>query len=280
MAHDYLPFGGELYAGSNGRSSCFPTPPSGGIEFTSKERDSETGLDFFGARYFSGAQGRFTSPDGPFNDQDPSDPQSWNLYGYVRNNPLRAVDPNGQECVTLDGGGKGDDGKGNFCSDKSLLTTHGVTVNGTTDTVTSAVFGNAVLMGDIDPSGRRDRIHDASEDVLNALPFAKTALLVGKIGLPLAVVIGKDRLEHVLARHAANSLAKDAAKFSANLSKEEIEALINRALSEAPQPGTKVSFHDLDVGTHVGTNLAGQASTTIRVLVDNVTGKAITAYPK
>jgi RHS repeat-associated protein len=62
---------------------------------TGKERDAETGLDYFGARYFSGAQGRFTSPDSPFNDQHPDDPQSWNLYSYGRNNPLNGIDPDG-----------------------------------------------------------------------------------------------------------------------------------------------------------------------------------------
>ncbi len=65
---------------------------------TGKERDAETGLDFFGARYFSGAQGRFTSPDKPFADQHPKDPQSWNLYSYVRNNPLRYTDSTGEAC--------------------------------------------------------------------------------------------------------------------------------------------------------------------------------------
>lgn len=54
-----------------------------------------TGLDYFGARYFSGALGRFTSPDEVFADQQPGDPQSWNLYAYVRNNPLRYTDPTG-----------------------------------------------------------------------------------------------------------------------------------------------------------------------------------------
>jgi len=65
---------------------------------SSKERDAETGLDYFGARYFSGAQGRFTSPDAPFADQHTIDPQSWNLYAYVRNNPLKNTDPNGRDC--------------------------------------------------------------------------------------------------------------------------------------------------------------------------------------
>ena len=55
-------------------------------------------LDYFGARYFSAAQGRFTSPDAPFADQHVEDPQSWNMYGYVRNNPLKNTDPNGRDC--------------------------------------------------------------------------------------------------------------------------------------------------------------------------------------
>lgn len=56
----------------------------------------ETGLDYFGARYYSGAQGRFTSPDQPLADQHPEDPQSWNMYAYVRNNPLKNTDPGRQ----------------------------------------------------------------------------------------------------------------------------------------------------------------------------------------
>ena len=57
---------------------------------TGKERDAETGLDFFGARYFSGAQGRFTSTDPIFFQKDMlADPQRWNLYAYAQNNPLR-----------------------------------------------------------------------------------------------------------------------------------------------------------------------------------------------
>ncbi|MCE3006581.1 MAG: RHS repeat-associated core domain-containing protein [Acidobacteriota bacterium] len=73
-----------------------------GPRFTGKERDGETGLDYFGARYLSGAQGRFTSPDKPFADQDPYDPQSWNLYSYVRNSPLKFVDETGREIVYAD----------------------------------------------------------------------------------------------------------------------------------------------------------------------------------
>ncbi len=74
------------------------------IEFTGKERDAETGLDYFGARYFSGAQGRFTSPDPHNEGAQLVDPQSWNMYAYVGNNPLRYVDPDGQDRhVCIDG---------------------------------------------------------------------------------------------------------------------------------------------------------------------------------
>ncbi len=52
--------------------------------------------DYFGARYMSAAQGRFTSPDAPLVDQYLSNPQSWNLYGYGRNNPLSGTDPDGR----------------------------------------------------------------------------------------------------------------------------------------------------------------------------------------
>jgi RHS repeat-associated protein len=77
---------------------------------TGKERDAESGLDFFESRYMSSAQGRFTSPDKfPWWNLQHSEkeeekkqfadyignPQNWNMYTYVLNNPLNHTDPTG-----------------------------------------------------------------------------------------------------------------------------------------------------------------------------------------
>jgi RHS repeat-associated protein len=100
--HDYLPFGEEIPLTSTNYGNRLSIPgytasPIDGPhqKFTAKERDTESNLDYFGARYFSGAQGRFTSPDPLLNSGRPDDPHSWNRYAYVSNNPLKFVDPRG-----------------------------------------------------------------------------------------------------------------------------------------------------------------------------------------
>ncbi len=69
-------------------------------QFTGKERDSETGLDYFGARYYGSNMGRWLSPDWAENATavpyaDFGNPQSLNLYSYVGNNPLATADADG-----------------------------------------------------------------------------------------------------------------------------------------------------------------------------------------
>lgn len=96
--HDYLPFGEELLVGRNNSYTADNLKQ----RFTSKERDVETGLDYFGARYYASQQGRFISPDDFLNDTHLGDPASWNLYVYVRNNPLNYVDPSGEEVRSID----------------------------------------------------------------------------------------------------------------------------------------------------------------------------------
>src|SRR5947209_139702 len=64
-------------------------------KFTQKERDNETGLDFFEARYYASTQGRFTAPDPLLSSGLPAEPASWNRYVYCLNAPLKYLDPNG-----------------------------------------------------------------------------------------------------------------------------------------------------------------------------------------
>ncbi len=93
--HDYLPFGDEVPANLVGRDGRWG-PGNDNIQqkFTGQER-GETGLDYFGARYYAGALGRFTSPDPGNAGADLYNPQSWNGYSYVGNDPLDNVDPTG-----------------------------------------------------------------------------------------------------------------------------------------------------------------------------------------
>jgi len=95
--HDYLPFGEELFAGTGGRTAPQGYTLSDNVrqKFTQKERDIETGLDYFGARYYASTQGRFTGADPLMASGRTGRPQSWNRYTYVLNNPLRFIDPSG-----------------------------------------------------------------------------------------------------------------------------------------------------------------------------------------
>jgi len=65
------------------------------MHFTGKERDSESGLDNFGARYLGSSMGRFMSPDPDNAGASIDDPQSWNAYSYVLDNPVNLTDPDG-----------------------------------------------------------------------------------------------------------------------------------------------------------------------------------------
>jgi RHS repeat-associated protein len=88
---DFYPWGGELQ---------FANSDSNHYKFTGKERDTETGLDYFGARYYSNGLGRFITPDWAANATavpyaEFADPQSLNQHSYVRNIPTVKVDKDG-----------------------------------------------------------------------------------------------------------------------------------------------------------------------------------------
>jgi RHS repeat-associated protein len=88
-----LPFGDQL-------NCTGPASDATEQHFTGKVRDNESGLDYFGARYYQSNAGRWMSPDWadkpeavPYSSL--GNPQSLNLYGYVGNNPLSNSDADG-----------------------------------------------------------------------------------------------------------------------------------------------------------------------------------------
>jgi RHS repeat-associated protein len=94
--HDFYPFGEEISQPQSKDQYLF----------TGKPRDSESGLDYFGARYYRSFLSRFMSvdPKNIFDEKDKDEqleeylqkPQSWNKYTYTLNNPLKLIDPDGR----------------------------------------------------------------------------------------------------------------------------------------------------------------------------------------
>ncbi len=134
---EYYPYGGEQQV---------LTGDSNTYKFTGKERDTETGNDYFGARYYSSNIGRFLSPDW---DAKPTavpyasfgDPQTLNLYAYVENAPLNRVDADGHDGEP-DAGGV----KNNWLATPYDLPACGagsITAPACTDAINSADLGSA-----------------------------------------------------------------------------------------------------------------------------------------
>lgn len=133
-----LPFGDGLACTG---STTVPTEH----HFTGKERDTESGNDYFLARYFGSNVGRFMSPDpSGISATNRSNPQTWNLYVYALNNPLAFTDPTGLDCVYFSDDGKKVDSVDHDSSDKECGQSGGAWVTGYTDSryIAQAANGN------------------------------------------------------------------------------------------------------------------------------------------
>jgi RHS repeat-associated protein len=189
-------------------------------KFTLKERDIETGLDYFLARYYSSTQGRFTSPDefkgGPeelFGEVDPHDslfyaeiaePQSLNKYHYALNNPLRYIDPDGHQTSTAD----------KIWQGVKAVVRGGVDTQIAVDKVAANIvigasnIGNGAIGGQqiapLEPSGA------VQEVSMHALEVGiLVSPLAGKGG-PANVVLAESKQTTVVAAEAANARAATA----------------------------------------------------------------------
>jgi RHS repeat-associated protein len=182
--------------------------------FTGKPRDSESGLDYFDARYFSGAQGRFTSPDSPLVDQNPEDPQSWNLYSYVRNNPLIFTDPTGNDCVYVNSGGTDVGSVNNEINSKQCGKTGGYWVDGT---VTSARFahGSLILTGTTNGENRTSASYGPDPGLMAlkeagnraARDLSTSAIIMGGTATAIGATYAGPAIAGVISTYRAAQLA-------------------------------------------------------------------------
>jgi RHS repeat-associated protein len=113
--------------------------------FTGKERDTESGLDYFGARYYASNMGRMISPD-PHSGTilHMLNPQRWNMYAYALDNPLSFTDPTGMDAVAV-----------NFSGMVAGLGHEGVLSISSNGTAQYARFGPASGLG-LDSPGKAD----------------------------------------------------------------------------------------------------------------------------
>lgn len=163
-------------------------------KFTGKERDKESGLDYFGARYYGSSMGRFMSPD-PLGDTvaDVKNPQSWNLYSYVLNNPLRFIDPFGYY----------------HCDPDQSTTTYSVDGSGnqvstTTLTQGRCYFEQSDFFQSTSASGRSIRLNPFPVAPLfqNRAPNTGTITSVGRLGFAASMADN----EYSIAAHTSGSL--------------------------------------------------------------------------
>ncbi len=238
--HDYYPFGGEIGAGVNGRSGVPGYAPAESGDprtrerFTGKERDGESGLDYYGARYYSAAQGRFTTPDAPFADQHATAPQSWNLYSYTRNNPLKYIDPDGRGVETA----------------WDVLNV-GLGLKSLRDNVKAGNYGSAAL----------DALGVGVDALASAAPF-----IPGGAGALLKVIRGGDRVDDAADVARSGDVADSSSEILYHYTTAEGAAGIQqsgRILPSAPETYLSVSKQG-----HLDAGLADRSTTPNVFLTD------------
>jgi RHS repeat-associated protein len=151
---DYSPYGVEIpiISGDSNR-----------YKFTGKERDPESGLDNFGARYYASTMGRFMIPDP---DQESGidnmgNPQMWNGYAYVGNNPLNATDPDGRSVYICVGGSALEGGTCTTVSDEAY-----------NQAQQQDQYNHAASLDQLKDSGQQSNITDANGNVVGTVQYS------------------------------------------------------------------------------------------------------------
>ncbi len=136
----FAPYG-EVYANSGNTGKD--------IDFTGQLQDTLPGLQDFLHREYNPVQGRWIQPDpAGLAAADPSNPQSWNRYAYVLNDPLSAIDPDGLDCVYDAGNGQWYFNRGDC--DNTLFGGNGYYFDGTIDPNAVSTNPNGDFVASVD----------------------------------------------------------------------------------------------------------------------------------
>jgi RHS repeat-associated protein len=201
-------------------------------KFTDQELDPETGLYYYGARYYDPTIGRFISPDTIVPDY--SDPQSLNRYSYVRNNPLGYIDPDGHE--DYDAGMVVYIGQNIGNSNSFNVNFLGLNIN-----VIVEFMNNFTLTGQLQKNApqivhgaanRIDSVFEGKDNLLRLLGAHEVDIRGANSYLPfMAVSAGMRRLSKASERKLA-ALAVDAkaAESAKGLIGKDFESFLNRQL--------------------------------------------------
>jgi RHS repeat-associated protein len=146
-------------------------------KFTGKERDNESGNDYFGARYYASSMGRFMSVDPAFESEILELPQTWNRYSYVYNRPTYSNDPDGR-CPPCIGALVGGAIEGGFDLGKQLYNNGGSLSNVNWREVGADTLGGAVTGGLAVATGGTSLVANA---VIGDVLAGATANVVGGI---------------------------------------------------------------------------------------------------
>jgi RHS repeat-associated protein len=152
--------------------------------YTGKERDAESGNDYFGARYYASSMGRWMSPDPSMESEILEVPQTWNRYSYVYNRPLYGTDPDGRcpPCVgALIGGVVGGISEGGFSAVSQYLQKGSVDWGEVGANAAGGAVSGAITGGIAGATGGLSLLGDAALGAgANAVGGEVTRLIEGK----------------------------------------------------------------------------------------------------
>ena len=226
-----------------------------------------TGLDYFGARYFSGAQGRFTSPDKPFAGQSPSNPQSWNLYSYGLNNPLRYIDPTGHDPEEADPSDNGNDCGRNMkdCGPQITALPQTSSLGQTQDRAVGVAKGVGNLVMDLaQMMGAPQANVDQIRDFFNLDPTSQNQKFGAELGGILGMLLPGGEAEK--AGEVASSLKSGLNLKKALASEQQMSEILSGAGEIIAGPGARTALRD---APRLSVEYGGQAGDWVKVASKN-----------